>query len=164
MNFGVVIVLLLNFGLTYFFTGSVYYFVGVFYTAISILLTLSLRKSKNCYKVINLLVWNWQNSELIGEENGNMILLSVAFLIGAIKVGAAIALFVEVSAILILALIILLATGFWFDGYKSGMTVSGAYYISKFTIKIFQFFNSLFDKIMELVVKIEFMILRVDKK
>ncbi len=164
MNFGVVIVLLLNFGLTYFFTGSIYYFVGVFYTAIAVLLTLLLRKSKYCYKMINLLVRNWENSELLGEENGNMILLSVAFLIGAIKIGAAIALFVEASAIIILALIILLATGFWFDGYKSGMTISGAYYISKFTVKIFQLFNSLFDKIMELVVKIEFMALGIDKK
>ena len=64
----------------------------------------------------------------------------------------------------IIELIILLATGFWFDGYKSGMTISGAYYISKFTVKIFQLFNSLFDKIMELVVKIEFMALGIDKK
>lgn len=42
--------------------------------------------------------------------------------------------------------------------------ISGAYYISKFAVKIFQFFNSLFDKIMELVVKIEFLILGIDKK
>lgn len=130
----------------------------------SILLTLSLRKSKYCYKVLNLLVINWENSELIGAESGNMILLSAAFLIGSIKIGAAITLFVEVSAILFLALAILLATGFWFDGYKSGMTISGAYYISKFAVKIFQFLNSLFDKIMELIVKIEFMILGIDKK
>lgn len=164
MNFGVIIVLLLNFGLTFFFSGSIYYFVGIFYTLISILLTLCLRKSKYCYKVLNLLVINWENSELIGAESGNMILLSAAFLIGSIKIGAAITLFVEVSAILFLALAILLATGFWFDGYKSGMTISGAYYISKFAVKIFQFFNSLFDKIMELIVKIEFMILGIDKK
>lgn len=107
--------LLLNFGLVYFFSGSVYYFVGIFYTFIAILLTLLLRKSKQCYALINVFVKNWGNSELIGEENGNMILLSVAFLIGAIKIGAAIALFVEVSAILFLVLAILLATGFWFD-------------------------------------------------
>lgn len=164
MNFGVVIVLLINFGLTFFFSGSIYYFIGLFYTLLSILLTFSLRKSTYCYKVINLLVVNWENCELIGKEGGNMILLSVAFLIGSIKIGTAIALFVEVSAILFLALAILLATGFWFDGYKSGMTISGAYYISKFAVKIFQFVNSLFDKIMELVVKIEFMVLGIDKK
>lgn len=164
MNIGVVIVLLLNFGLTYFFSGSIYYFVGFFYTAMSILLTILLRKSNYCNKVIDLLVRNWENSELIGEEGGNMIMLSVAFLIGSIKIGAAIALFVEVSAILFFTLAILLATGFWFDGYKSGITISGAYYISKFTVKIFQFFNSLFDRIMELVVKIEFMVLGIDKK
>ncbi len=164
MNFGVIIVLFLNFGLTFFFSGSIYYFVGIFYTLISILLTLCLRKSNYCYKVLNLLVRNWENSELIGAESGNMILLSAAFLIGSIKIGTAITLFVEVSAILFLALAILLATGFWFDGYKSGMTISGAYYISKFAVKIFQFFNSLFDKIIELVVKIEFMILGIDKK
>ena len=93
-----------------------------------------------------------------------MILLSVSFLVGAIKIGATIALFVEISAILFLALAILLATGFWFEGYKSGMTISGAYYISKFTVKIFQLFNSLFDKIMELIVKLEFMALGIEKK
>ena len=164
MNFGVVIVLLMNFGLTFFFSGSIYYSIGLFYTLLSILLTFSLRKSTYCYKVINLLVRNWESSELIGEEGGNMILLSVAFLIGSIKIGTAIALYVEVSAILFLDLAILLATGFWFDGYKSGMTISGAYYISKFAVKIFQFVNSLFDKIMELVVKIEFMVLGIDKK
>ncbi|MCI9412640.1 MAG: hypothetical protein HFG36_11335 [Eubacterium sp.] len=164
MNFGVFIVLLLNFGLVYFFSGSVYYFVGIFYTFIAILLTLLLKKSTKCYVLINIFVKNWENSELIGEENGNMILLSVAFLIGAIKIGAAIALFVEVSAILFLALAILLATGFWFDGYKSGMTISGAYYISKFAVKIFELFNSLFDRIMELIVKIEFIALGIDKK
>lgn len=164
MNFGVFIVLLLNFGLVYFFSGSIYHFVGIFYTAFAILLTLSLRKSKNCNKVISIFVRNWENSELIGEENGNMILLSVSFLVGAIKIGATIALFVEISAILFLALAILLATGFWFEGYKSGMTISGAYYISKFTVKIFQLFNSLFDKIMELIVKLEFMALGIEKK
>lgn len=162
MNVGVLIVLLLNFGLTYFFSGSIYYFVGILYTAISMVLTFSLRNSKYCYKVIDIFVRNWKNSEIIGEENRNTILLSVAFLIGAMKIGAAIAVFVEVSAILLLALIILLASGFWFDGYKSGMTISGAYYISKITIKIFQLFNSLFDKIMELIVKIEFMVLGIN--
>lgn len=164
MSFGVVIVLLLNFGLTFFFSGSVYYFVGFIYTFIAVLLTLLLRKSPKCYGVINLFVRNWKNSELIGEESGNMILLSAAFLIGAVKIGAAIALFVEVSAILFLALAILLASGFWFEGYKSGMTISGAYYISKFAVKIFQLFNSLFDRIMELIVKFEFMFLGIDKK
>lgn len=79
MNFGVIIVLFLNFGLTFFFSGSIYYFVGIFYTLISILLTLCLRKSNYCYKVLNLLVRNWENSELIGAESGNMILLSAAF-------------------------------------------------------------------------------------
>lgn len=44
------------------------------------------------------------------------------------------------------------------------MTISGAYYISKFTVKIFQLFNSLFDKIMELIVKLEFMALGIEKK
>lgn len=49
MNFGVFIVLLLNFGLVYFFSGSIYHFVGIFYTAFAILLTLSLKPGESGY-------------------------------------------------------------------------------------------------------------------
>lgn len=157
-------VLTLNFLLIYVFSGLIYNFVGIIYTALSIILTFLLRNTKYCYNVINILVRNWRKSEIIGDSNGNAIMLSAAFLIGSMKIGAAICTFVGFGAVIFLALAFLLACGFLFEGYKSGATISGAYYLAKILVKIYQFLNSAFDKIMELIVKIEFKALKIEPK
>ena len=164
MSFGTVIVFVINLGLIYFFSGSIYPVVGILYTTLALILTITLSDTKYCYGIINVLVRNWRKSKIIGDRNGNSIMLSAAFLIGAMKIGAVTAMFVEFGAIVILALAILIASGFLFDGYKSGMTISGAFFIAKILIKIANFFYSIFDKIMELVVKIEFKILGIEQK
>ena len=164
MSIGTWIVLILNFGLIYFFSGSVYSFVGIIYTALSVILTIALRNTRCCYGIMNVLFRNWRECGIVGDKNGNAIMLSPAFLIGSMKIGAAIAIFVQFGAIAILALSILIASGFLFDENKSGMTISGAWFIAKILIKITYFFYSIFDKIMELVVKIEFKILGIEQK
>lgn len=164
MSFGTVIVFIINLGLIYYFSSSIYPVVGLLYTALALILTITLYDTRYCYGIINVLVRNWKKSEMIGEKNGNLIMLSVAFLIGAMKIGAVILMFVEFGAISIFVLAILIAFGFLFDGYKSGITISGAFFIAKIIVKIGIFFYSIFDKIMELVVKIEFKILGIEQK
>lgn len=168
MKLGIFIVLMINFVLMYLFSGSIYFWVGIIYTIISIVLTLTLKNSQYSKVIIKLMVKSWNEDVLQNKEDENMILLSVAFLIGSMKIGAAIAIFVEVSAILFIALAILIATGFFVEGYGSGMTLGGAYNLGKWILKIGQFLFLFLDKvmgwIMDLIVKIEFSILRIEKR
>lgn len=164
MKYNTSFILTLNFLLIYVFSGLIYNFIGIVYTALSIILTFSLRNTKYCYNVINVLVKNWRKSEIIGDANGNTIMLSAAFLIGAMKIGAVIGTFVGFGATVLLVLAFLLACGFFFEGHTSGASISGVYYIAKIFVKIYQFLNSAFDKIMELIVKIEFKVLKIEPK
>lgn len=153
---GVVILLVINFSLIYFFTGAVYPIFGLCFTMISIIVSIVARDKKYCRKIISKFIRNWNLDGIEDEKDQNIILLSIAFLIEAIKVGAAIGIFVEVSAILLLALCILLASGFIIEGYSSGMTIGFAYNIAKIAVKVYQFFNSLTDRLMGFIVKVEF--------
>lgn len=121
---------------------------------------------KECYNkfIINLFVKNWNKNLLYNKRSENIIILSVAFLIGAMKIGAAIGIIVEVSIVLFIALAILIASGFIIEGYSSGMTLSGAYYIAKIVVKVYQLLEIVSDKIMDLIVKIEFSILGIEAK
>ncbi len=159
-----IIVLVMNFVLIYLFSGSIFVFIGIVYTALSILLTLLIKKE--CYNkfIINLFVKNWNKNLLYNKRSENIIILSVAFLIGAMKIGAAIGIIVEVSIVLFIALAILIASGFIIEGYSSGMTLSGAYYIAKIVVKVYQLLEIVSDKIMDLIVKIEFSILGIEAK
>lgn len=63
--------------------------------------------------------------------------MSVACLTLSLKIGAAIAIFVETSAVILVAFCILLAFGYLFDGSASGMTIGLSYNIARLVIKIF---------------------------
>lgn len=164
MGIGVAIVLVANFVLIFLFSGLIFPIVGIIYTILSVIITFVAKDKKYCRLIISKLVKSWDISGIVDKEDENVLLLSIAFLIGSMKIGAAIGIFIEVSTVLFIALAILLAFGFLFEGYNSGMTVSGAYYIAKIVVKIYQFFNSLSDKIMELIVKIEFCALGIEAR
>ena len=81
------------------------------------------------------------------EQERNSCLVSIAFLILSLKVGAGIALIVEGLAIVLVAFCILIASGWLIEGRASGMSVGLAYNISKLVMKIYLFLNSLVDKL-----------------
>ena len=71
------------------------------------------------------------------------------------------------TATVILAFAILLASGFFFEGYSSGMTITGVFNISKIILKIYSFVESIqkwLDKLFELIIKGEYKILGIKVK
>lgn len=164
MGIGVIITLIVNFTLIAILTGSTFLGIGIVYTALSIAVTYFAKDKEYCKLVISKLVRSWDTSMIENKTDENALLLSIAFLVGAIKIGAAIGIIIEVSAILFIALAILIASGFLIEGYESGVTLSGAYYISKIVVKIYQYFNSFTDKVMQLVINIEFGVLKIETK
>ncbi len=164
IEIGTIIVLVFNFTLIYLFSGSIFVFVGIIYTVISILVTVLIKKECYIKFIINLFVRNWNKNLIYNKRSENVIMLSIAFLVGAIKIGTAIGIIIEVSMVLFIALAILIASGFIIEGYSSGMTLSGAYYIAKIIVKAYQFLGIVSDKIMDLIVKIEFSILKIETK
>lgn len=164
VGIGVIITLIVNFVLIYLFSGAIYPIAGIIYTMLSVIVAFVAKDKAYCKKIISILVRSWDTNVIADKTDENVLLLSVAFLIGAMKIGVAIGIFVEVSMILFIALAILIVSGFLIEGYKSGMTLSGAYNIAKIVVKIYQFFTSLADKIMEFIVKVEFSILKIETK
>ena len=94
-------------------------------------------------------------------------MISVAFLALAIKIGVLIHIGFMFAATVILAFAILLASGFFFEGYSSGMTITGVFNISKIILKIYSFVESIqkwLDKLFELIIKGEYKILGIKVK
>lgn len=90
------------------------------------------------------------------------VLMSVACLTFSLKVGTAIALFVETGAALMIAFCILFAFGYLFEGPGSGMTIGMSYGIARLVVKLFSLITVGFDKIAEWIAKIELRILKID--
>lgn len=159
MNIGKFIFLVMNFGLILFFTGNFYLMLGVICTVLSIIITLLFRNNFVGYYIISSQIKNYKDK--IGKEN-RVLLLSIAFLVLSMKLSAAIAIVVEISGILLIALAILIASGYIIEGRQSGMSIGLAYYLSKAVVKIYLLLSSLIDKIVELIVKFEFYILKIE--
>lgn len=161
-----IVVQVINLALAYFFTSSflpdIGIIVGVIYVVVSALGIYYLRDKKIGWKFVN-----WQLIPLdegIHDNEEMGILLSAAFLALGMKIGTALALAVSVSMTLAIAFCILLATGYIIEGRKSGMTVSGAWYIAKAVIWAYNKLNGLYDFIAQQIVKLEFYILKIDVK
>lgn len=103
--------------------------------------------------------WGNDINEIVFSEK--RLLLSVACLTLSLKIGAAIAIFVETSAVILVAFCIILAFGYLFDGSASGMTIGLSYNIARLVIKIFSLVSIGFDKIAEWIAKIELSILNI---
>lgn len=159
-----IVVLIINFGLIGFFTVPFYPAVGMIYTLISILGTIFLSNSSFGEMLINRQFKIWGEEIGNSTEEYNRILLSAAFLSLGMKLGAAIASFVYGGAAIMIAIALLLAVGYFFDGSKSGVTPGPAFALGKLIVKIFVFLTSFFDKVVEFAVKIEFGFLGVDER
>lgn len=104
--------------------------------------------------------WGDKVNEIVFSEK--RLLMSVACLIFSLKVGSAIAIFVETGAVVLLAFCILLAFGYFFEGAVSGMSIGLSYNIARLTIKIFSVVSIGFDKIAEWIAKAELHFLNID--
>lgn len=151
----------------YAFSGLVYSFIGIPYTALSLiltLLTLIFGKSEFYYFIIGLVLKKWKESKVLEVEGGEALLLSCAFLIGVMKIGAAIGVFVLTGATILIAFTILLVSGYFFEGKASGMTATGAYLIARIAAKITWFLTSIFDNLMEMLIKLQMKLLGIEGK
>lgn len=90
------------------------------------------------------------------------LLMSITCLVFSLKIGAIITVFVETSAIFIIAFCILLASGYLFQGPLSGMTLISSYKIASLIFKIFSLLSIGFDKIAEWIAKAELRILNIE--
>lgn len=104
--------------------------------------------------------WGNKVDEIVFSEK--RLLTSIACLTLSLKIGAAVALFVETGAALMIAFCILMAFGWFFEGAASGMTVSLSWGIARIAVKIFTLLSIGFDKIAEWIAKAELSILKID--
>ena len=159
-----IVVLIINFGLICFFTTPIYPLIGIVYTLLSILGTFLLSDSPFGQRIINKQITVWGENMGNDSDETNKILLSSAFLSLGMKIGAVITALVYGSAALMIAIALLLASGFFFSGSKSGVTPGGAFTLGKLLVKVYGFVTTIFDKVVELFVKLEFAFLGIDKK
>jgi len=155
------IAIIANIGLSVFFAGSYYYFVGLIMGMLCIL-SFIFKDTVVGDLIIKSQIHNYNRFLLGDEKEDKLILLTIAFLVLSMKVGAIIALVVEGLVILIVAFCILLAFGWFFDGVQSGVSPGIAYAISRIIVKIYLFLNSAVSKIAEWIVKLEFSILGIE--
>lgn len=162
MNTKKIIILIINYILTLFFAGGYYPAVGVVLCIASVMFSLLDKGTVIGEYIVLSQIRSWNPGDLVEAKDKRPVLLSISFLTLSMKIGAAIAVFVEVSAVLLLAFCILIASGYLFEGRKSGMSIGGAWAISKLVVKVYLFFTSLVDKLADLIVKIEFALLKVE--
>lgn len=148
--------------LMYFFAGSYYEIVGWALVLLSSLAVLFFKENKIGRHIILWQIKEYPPQILNSAESNNAVLLSVAFLMLSMKIGAALAVFVEAGTVVIFMLVFLIAWGWFFEGSKSGMTIGAAYGMSKFAVKIYLFLDSWADRIAMFIVKVEFRILKID--
>ena len=99
------------------------------------------------------------------KGNANRIVISVAFLSLAVKIGVLIKIGIYLVALLLVTVAILLASGFFFEGRSSGMSITGAYNISKILLKIYSFIEPVMkwcDTLFEWIIKGEYKILGIE--
>ena len=92
-------------------------------------------------------------------------MISVAFLSLAVKIGVLIKTGIYLVALLLVTVAILLASGFFFEGRSSGMSITGAYNISKILLKIYSFIEPVIkwcDTLFEWIIKGEYKIVGIE--
>lgn len=98
------------------------------------------------------------------NQEGKRLLISVSFVTVSLKVLAFFGLLVEVGSAAAIALAILLACGFFFEGSRSGMNVSSAFIIGRAITKIYNVLNSVSEIVARVLFKLELMILGIELK
>lgn len=154
--------ILLNILLGTVITSAFYPVIGIVVLVFSgLMLTIGCNTTLGAFFIrIQVKKWGDKVSEIVFSEK--RLLMSVACLTFSLKVGAAIAIFVETGAVVLFAFCILLAFGYFFEGAASGMSIGLSYNIARLVIKIFSLVSIGFDKIAEWIAKAELHFLNIE--
>ena len=126
-----VIIITLNTIGVFFFTGMDFPIFGIALSILSILCSIFFSEYVWMHVFATTVIRSHNIGKYFSKGNANRIVISVAFLSLAVKIGVLIKTGIYLVALLLVTVAILLASGFFFEGRSSGMSITGAYNISK---------------------------------
>ena len=160
-----VIIITLNTIGVFFFTGMDFTIFGIALSILSILCSIFFSEYVWMHVFATTVIRSHNIGKYFSKGNANRIVISVAFLSLAVKIGVLIKTGIYLVALLLVTVAILLASGFFFEGRSSGMSITGAYNISKILLKIYSFIEPVIkwcDTLFEWIIKGEYKILGIE--
>ena len=160
-----VIIITLNTIGVFFFTGMDFPIFGIALSILSILCSIFFSEYVWMHVFATTVIRSHNIGKYFSKGNANRIVISVAFLSLAVKIGVLIKTGIYLVALLLVTVAILLASGFFFAGRSSGMSITGAYNISKILLKIYSFIEPVIkwcDTLFEWIIKGEYKILGIE--
>ena len=160
-----VIIITLNTVGVFFFTGMDFPIFGIALSILSILCSIFFSEYVWMHVFATTVIRSHNIVKYFSKGNANRIVISVAFLSLAVKIGVLIKTGIYLVALLLVTVAILLASGFFFEGRSSGMSITGAYNISKILLKIYSFIEPVIkwcDTLFEWIIKGEYKILGIE--
>ena len=160
-----VIIITLNTIGVFFFTGMDFPIFGIALSILSILCSIFFSEYVWMHVFATTVIRSHNIGKYFSKGNANRIVISVAFLSLAVKIGVLLKTGIYLVALLLVTVAILLASGFFFEGRSSGMSITGAYNISKILLKIYSFIEPVIkwcDTLFEWIIKGEYKILGIE--
>ena len=160
-----VIIITLNTIGVFFFTGMDFPIFGIALSILSILCSIFFSEYVWMHVFATTVIRSHNIGKYFSKGNANRIVISVAFLSLAVKIGVLIKTGIYLVALLLVTVAILLASGFFFEGRSSGMSITGAYNISKILLKTYSFIEPVIkwcDTLFEWIIKGEYKILGIE--
>ena len=160
-----VIIITLNTIGVFFFTGMDFPIFGIALSILSILCSIFFSEYVWMHVFATTVIRSHNIGKYFSKGNANRIVISVAFLSLAVKIGVLIKTGIYLVALLLVTVAILLASGFFFEGRSSGMSITGAYNISKILLKIYSFIEPVIKwcvTLFEWIIKGEYKILGIE--
>lgn len=161
-----IIITLNTFGV-FFFAGMDFPIFGIALSILSMLCSIFFSEYVWMHVFATTVIRSHNIGKFFSKGNANRILISVAFLSLAVKIGVLIKTGIILIAILLVTVAILLASGFFFGGSSSGMSITGTFSISKILFKIYSFIEPIIkwcDTLFELIIKGEYKLLGIKVK
>lgn len=159
-----IIITLNTFGV-FFFAGMDFPIFGIALSILSMLCSIFFSEYVWMHVFATTVIRSHNIGKYFSKGNANRIMISVAFLSLAVKIGVLIKTGIYLVALLLVTVAILLASGFFFEGRSSGMSIIGAYNISKILLKIYSFIEPVMkwcDTLFEWIIKGEYKILGIE--
>ncbi len=159
-----IIITLNTFGV-FFFIGMDFPIFGIALSILSMLCSIFFSEYVWMHVFATTVIRSHNIGKYFSKGNANRIVISVAFLSLAVKIGVLIKTGIYLVALLLVTVAILLASGFFFEGRSSGMSITGAYNISKILLKIYSFIEPVMkwcDTLFEWIIKGEYKILGIE--
>ena len=149
----------------FFFAGMDFPIFGIALSILSMLCSIFFSEYVWMHVFATTVIRSHNIGKYFSKGNANRIMISVAFLSLAVKIGVLIKTGIYLVALLLVTVAILLASGFFFEGRSSGMSITGAYNISKILLKIYSFIEPVIkwcDTLFEWIIKGEYKILGIE--